>query len=174
MWCCNFVFSAPPPYASDTLTSSRPPLFRLPYNVFYSDVIHSSFFDTTPSASTMSTAEAHRWSRGAFHIGGSRNGLGQVVTHTSKARVGSPPSSESGAAASSSRRPVGASTRRLQLPPPQTPPPTPLWGKPPDRGDTTPRHEPGTGREQSRNTPLGGVAWDNPLGGVSREPQGHT
>jgi len=31
-----------------------------------------------------------------------------------------------------------------------------LWGKPPDRGDTTPRHEPGTGREQSRNTPLGG------------------
>ena len=33
---------------------------------------------------------------------------------------------------------------------------TGLWGKPPDRGDTTPRHEPGTGREQSRNTPLGG------------------
>jgi len=31
-----------------------------------------------------------------------------------------------------------------------------VWGKPPDRGDTTPRHEPGTGREQSRNTPLGG------------------
>jgi len=31
-----------------------------------------------------------------------------------------------------------------------------MWGKPPDRGDTTPRHEPGTGREQSRNTPLGG------------------
>jgi len=31
-----------------------------------------------------------------------------------------------------------------------------LWGKPPVRGDTTPRHEPGTGREQSRNTPLGG------------------
>jgi len=31
-----------------------------------------------------------------------------------------------------------------------------LWGKPPDRGDTTPRPEPGTGREQSRNTPLGG------------------
>jgi len=31
-----------------------------------------------------------------------------------------------------------------------------LWGKPPDRGDTTPQHEPGTGREQSRNTPLGG------------------
>ena len=31
-----------------------------------------------------------------------------------------------------------------------------LWGKPPDRGDTTPRHEPGTGREQSRNTPLRG------------------
>ena len=33
---------------------------------------------------------------------------------------------------------------------------TAQWGKPPDRGDTTPRHEPGTGREQSRNTPLGG------------------
>jgi len=33
---------------------------------------------------------------------------------------------------------------------------TSLWGKPPDRGDTTPRHEPGTGREQSRNIPLGG------------------
>ena len=32
----------------------------------------------------------------------------------------------------------------------------PVWGKPPDRGDTTPRPEPGTGREQSRNTPLGG------------------
>ena len=31
-----------------------------------------------------------------------------------------------------------------------------LWGKPPDRADTTPLHEPGTGREQSRNTPLGG------------------
>jgi len=31
-----------------------------------------------------------------------------------------------------------------------------VWGKPPDRGATTPRHEPGTGREQSRNTPLGG------------------
>jgi len=31
-----------------------------------------------------------------------------------------------------------------------------LWGKPPVRGDTTPRHEPGTGREQSRNTPLWG------------------
>jgi len=31
-----------------------------------------------------------------------------------------------------------------------------VWGNPPDRGDTTPRHEPGTGREQSRNTPLGG------------------
>jgi len=31
-----------------------------------------------------------------------------------------------------------------------------LWGKPPVRGDTTPRHEPGMGREQSRNTPLGG------------------
>jgi len=31
-----------------------------------------------------------------------------------------------------------------------------LWGKPPDRSDTTPLHEPGTGREQSRNTPLGG------------------
>jgi len=31
-----------------------------------------------------------------------------------------------------------------------------MWGKPPDRGDTTPRHEPRTGREQSRNTPLGG------------------
>ena len=29
-------------------------------------------------------------------------------------------------------------------------------GNPPDRADTTPRHEPGTGREQSRNTPLGG------------------
>jgi len=29
-------------------------------------------------------------------------------------------------------------------------------GNPPDRGDTTPRNEPGTGREQSRNTPLGG------------------
>ena len=29
-------------------------------------------------------------------------------------------------------------------------------GNPPDRGDTTPRHEPGTGLEQSRNTPLGG------------------
>jgi len=29
-------------------------------------------------------------------------------------------------------------------------------GNPPDRGDTTPRHEPGTGREQSRNTPVGG------------------
>jgi len=31
-----------------------------------------------------------------------------------------------------------------------------LLGKPPVRGDTTPRHEPRTGREQSRNTPLGG------------------
>jgi len=31
-----------------------------------------------------------------------------------------------------------------------------LWGKPPVRGDTTPRHEPGTGREQSRNTLLRG------------------
>jgi len=31
-----------------------------------------------------------------------------------------------------------------------------LWGKPPVRGDTTPRHEPGTGRDQSRNTPQGG------------------
>jgi len=31
-----------------------------------------------------------------------------------------------------------------------------VWGKPPVRGDTTPRHEPGTGRNQSRNTPLGG------------------
>jgi len=33
---------------------------------------------------------------------------------------------------------------------------TRLWGKPPDRGDTTPRHVLGTGREQSRDTPLGG------------------
>ena len=49
-----------------------------------------------------------------------------------------------------------------------------LLGKPPVSGDTTPRHEPGTGRDQSRNTPLGGVAWDNPLGVGSREPQGHT
>ena len=48
-----------------------------------------------------------------------------------------------------------------------------VWGKPPVRGDTTPRHEPGTGREQSRNTPLGGAAWDNTLGGVSSKPQGH-
>jgi len=31
-----------------------------------------------------------------------------------------------------------------------------LWGKPPVRVDKTPRHESGTGREQSRNTPLGG------------------
>jgi len=31
-----------------------------------------------------------------------------------------------------------------------------VWGKPPVRDDTTPRHEPGTGRDQSRNTPLGG------------------
>ena len=36
------------------------------------------------------------------------------------------------------------------------PPRNLLWGKPPDRGDATPRHEPGTGREQSRNTPPGG------------------
>jgi len=47
----------------------------------------------------------------------------------------------------------------------ETPPPVPrnagpevgdMWGKPPVRGDTTPRNEPGTGRDQSRNTPLGG------------------
>jgi len=31
-----------------------------------------------------------------------------------------------------------------------------LWGKRPVRGDTPPRHEPGTGRDQSRNTSLGG------------------
>jgi len=31
-----------------------------------------------------------------------------------------------------------------------------VWGKLPVRGDTAPRHEPGTGRDQSRNTPLGG------------------
>jgi len=30
------------------------------------------------------------------------------------------------------------------------------------------------GLDQSRNTPLGGVAWDSPLGRVSREPEGHT
>jgi len=34
--------------------------------------------------------------------------------------------------------------------------PKALWGKPPVRGDTTPRHEPRTGRDRSRNTPLGG------------------
>ena len=33
---------------------------------------------------------------------------------------------------------------------------TGLWGKPPVRGDTTPWHKPGTGRDQSRNTPLAG------------------
>jgi len=33
---------------------------------------------------------------------------------------------------------------------------TQVWGKPPNRGNTTPRHEPGTGREQSRTTPLEG------------------
>jgi len=47
----------------------------------------------------------------------------------------------------------------------ETPPPVPRdagadfgdkWGKPPVRGDTTPQHEPGTGLDQSRNTPLGG------------------
>jgi len=37
-----------------------------------------------------------------------------------------------------------------------TAPTLPCGGNPPDRGDTTPRHEPGTGREQSRNTPPGG------------------
>jgi len=99
MWCDACVFAAPHPYASDTLTSSRLPLFLLPYNLPYSDVMHSSFFDTTPSASTMSTAETHRWSRGACHVGGSQDGLGPVATHTSKARVGSPPSSEIGVAA---------------------------------------------------------------------------
>jgi len=31
-----------------------------------------------------------------------------------------------------------------------------LWGNPPDRGDRTPGHEPETGGERSRNTPLGG------------------
>jgi len=34
--------------------------------------------------------------------------------------------------------------------------PKALWGKPPVRGDTTPQHEPRTGRDRSCNTPLGG------------------
>ena len=46
-----------------------------------------------------------------------------------------------------------------------------LWGKPPDRGDTTPRHEPGTGREQSCNTPLGGYRGTTPLGGCPGSPR---
>jgi len=58
------VFAAPLPYACNTLNSSRPPLFRLPYNLPYSDAMHFSFFDTTPSAWTMSTAEPLSWSRG--------------------------------------------------------------------------------------------------------------
>jgi len=41
----------------------------------------------------------------------------------------------------------------------------PLWGKPPVRGDTTPRHEPGTGRDQSRNTPVGAVLREPANGG---------
>ena len=39
-----------------------------------------------------------------------------------------------------------------------------VWGKAPVRGDTAPRHEPGTGRDHSRNTPLGGERGTTPLG----------
>jgi len=46
-----------------------------------------------------------------------------------------------------------------------------MWGKPPVSGDTTPRHEPGTGREQSRNTPLGGKRGTTPLGGCPGSPR---
>jgi len=45
-----------------------------------------------------------------------------------------------------------------------------MWGNPPDRNDTTPWHEPGTGREQSRNTPLGGERGTTPLGGCPGSP----
>ena len=48
-----------------------------------------------------------------------------------------------------------------------------VWGKPPVRGDTTPRHEPGTGRDQSRNTPLGGSAGQPPWAGVQGAPGPH-
>jgi len=46
-----------------------------------------------------------------------------------------------------------------------------LCGKPPVRGDTTPRHEPGTGRDQSRNTPLGEERGTAPLGGCPGSPR---
>jgi len=39
-----------------------------------------------------------------------------------------------------------------------------MWGKPHVWGDTTPRHEPGTGLDQSRDTPLGGYRATEPLG----------
>jgi len=45
-----------------------------------------------------------------------------------------------------------------------------MWGKPPVRGDTTPRHKPRTRREQSRNTPLG-VGGTAPLGGCPGSPK---
>ena len=49
--------------------------------------------------------------------------------------------------------------------------PSVLLGKPPVMGDTTPRHEPETGREQSRNTPLGGYRGTTPLGRCPGSPR---
>jgi len=45
-----------------------------------------------------------------------------------------------------------------------------MWGKPLVRGDTTPRHEPGTRRDQARSTPLGKKHGTTPLGECPGSP----